>query len=109
MSSRASRVAVLKGAGTVIADASSVTGICAHGNPGMASAGMGDVLSGVIGALLAQGLDALQAASLGACLHSLAGDRAAALQGEVSLVATDLIPEMVALLKSATSTGIGQE
>ena len=102
-------VAVLKGAGTVIADASSVTGICAHGNPGMASAGMGDVLSGVIGALLAQGLDALQAASLGACLHSLAGDRAAALQGEVSLVATDLIPEMVALLKSATSTGIGQE
>ena len=94
-------VAVLKGAGSVIADAGGVLGICAHGNPGMASAGMGDVLSGVIGALLAQGCGPAQAAALGTCLHSLAGDRAAAVTGEMSLLATDLIPQMVSLLKQA--------
>ncbi len=101
LAEQVSGIAVLKGAGTVIADASEVLGICAHGNPGMASAGMGDVLSGVIGALLAQGQQPGEAAMLGTCLHSLAGDRAAARHGEVSLLATDLIAEMIDLLRPA--------
>jgi NAD(P)H-hydrate epimerase len=92
---------VLKGAGSVVADSGEVLGICAHGNPGMASAGMGDVLSGVIGALLGQGARPEDAAVLGTCLHSLAGDRAAAVCGQRSLLATDLLPQMVELLNAA--------
>ncbi len=98
---RVSGVAVLKGAGSVVADSGQLLGICAHGNPGMASAGMGDVLSGVIGGLLAQGYSPSEAAALGTCLHSLAADRAALEIGEVSLLATDLLPEMMALLAAA--------
>ena len=82
-------VAVLKGAGTVCA-AQRLLGICGHGNPGMATAGMGDVLSGVIGSLLAQGLGITQAATLGTCLHSHAADLAAQRIGQRGLVATDL-------------------
>ncbi len=98
LADRVGGVAVLKGAGSVVADATRVIGVCAHGNPGMASAGMGDVLSGVIGALLAQGHGPADAAALGTCLHSLAGDRAADRLGQVSLLATDLLPEMIELL-----------
>ena len=98
-----SGVAVLKGAGSVIAGPTGVLGICAHGNPGMASAGMGDVLSGVIGGLLAQGYAPTAAAALGTCLHSSAADLAAGLYGEVSLLATDLMPQMVELLRSRGS------
>ena len=113
LAERVQGVAVLKGAGTVIAvhdgatagPAGRCVGVCAHGNPGMASAGMGDVLSGVIGALLGQGLAPEGAAALGVCLHSLAGDRAAGQLGEMSLLATDLIGEMVSLLKSAAHPG----
>lgn len=108
LAQRVNGVAVLKGAGSVVAEADAVLGICAHGNPGMASAGMGDVLSGVIGALLAQGYSAAAAAGLGTCLHSLAGDRAAASLGQISLLATDLLPEMVTLLREAES-GIGHD
>jgi len=96
-------VAVLKGAGTLVADASGreaaeLLGVCAHGNPGMASAGMGDVLSGVIGGLLAQGLAPADAAVAGVCLHSLAADHAAARLGEPSLLATDLLEPIIAIL-----------
>lgn len=95
-------VAVLKGAGTVIAEAESgIVGICAHGNPGMATAGMGDVLSGVIGGLLGQGATPRAAAGIGVCLHSLAADRAALRLGEASLLATDLMPHMIELLRAA--------
>lgn len=95
-------VAVLKGAGTVIADADGgVVGVCAHGNPGMASAGMGDVLSGLIGGLLGQGAAPRAAAGLGVCLHSLAADHAARTLGEASLLATDLMAPMIELLRSA--------
>jgi ADP-dependent NAD(P)H-hydrate dehydratase / NAD(P)H-hydrate epimerase len=102
---RVAGVAVLKGAGSVVAghdpgapEGAVLLGVCAHGNPGMASAGMGDVLSGIIGALLAQGLDPRAAAVSGTCLHGLAGDRAAARTGQRSLIATDLVAAMVALL-----------
>jgi ADP-dependent NAD(P)H-hydrate dehydratase / NAD(P)H-hydrate epimerase len=81
---------VLKGAGSLIATADSVS-VSNYGNPGMATGGMGDVLSGVIGALLAQGLSVADAAQLGVCLHGRAGDLAAQ-AGERGTVATDLIP-----------------
>ena len=70
-------VAVLKGAGTLIAAGGSVRGVCVGGNPGMATAGSGDVLAGIVGALLARGLDAASAAELGVWLHARAGDEVA--------------------------------
>ncbi|MEP4486950.1 MAG: NAD(P)H-hydrate dehydratase [Halioglobus sp.] len=90
-------VAVLKGNGTLVRSASS-TLLCDYGNPGMASGGMGDVLSGVLGSLVAQGLSLTDAASLGVALHAAAADIAAAEEGERGLLATDLIPRMRALL-----------
>jgi NAD(P)H-hydrate epimerase len=82
---------VLKGAGTLIAAEGQIA-LCPYGNPGMSSGGMGDVLSGVLGALLAQHLTPQQAAALGVCLHSHAADCAAEEKGERGLLATDLIP-----------------
>ena len=95
-------VAVLKGAGSLVAAAidaqAHLVGVCAHGNPGMASAGMGDVLSGIIGGLLAQALDPLAAAVAGTCLHSYAADQAVTTVGQRSLLAMDLLPPMIAIL-----------
>lgn len=87
-------VVVLKGAGTLVDDAQAPLGLCDAGNPGMASGGMGDVLSGVIAALLAQGVVARQAASLGVYLHAAAADRAVRVDGERGLLATDLLPHL---------------
>jgi NAD(P)H-hydrate epimerase len=89
-------VAILKGYGSLIAGADEIL-LSDYGNPGMASGGMGDVLSGVIGSLLAQHMPALEAAALGVCLHGAAADIAAT-EGERGLAASDLIPEMRALL-----------
>src|SRR5207342_3217143 len=74
-------VVVLKGAGTIVAAPGRRSAIIGAGNPGMAVAGMGDVLTGVIAAMRAQGLPAFDAASCGALLHAAAGDAAAA-EGE---------------------------
>jgi NAD(P)H-hydrate epimerase len=102
LAQRCGDAAVLKGAGSLIAacprDEPVLLGVCAHGNPGMASAGMGDVLSGVIGALLGQGLSAPAAAVAGTCLHSYAGDRGAERMGRRSLLATDLLAALVDIL-----------
>jgi NAD(P)H-hydrate epimerase len=84
-------VCVLKGAGTLVATPNGQIGICTAGNPGMACGGMGDVLTGVIAGLLAQGLSTTEAAQLGVCLHGKAGDQAA-LEGERGLLPTDLLP-----------------
>ena len=83
-------VVVLKGAGTLVVTEQRVE-VCSAGNPGMASAGMGDVLTGVIAGLIAQGLGLEEAARLGVCLHAAAGDKAAQ-QGERGLIASDLLP-----------------
>jgi NAD(P)H-hydrate epimerase len=84
-------VAVLKGAGTLIRGPSHrPTGVCSQGNPGMAAGGTGDVLTGVVAALLAQGLGIEEAAACGVCLHAAAGD-AAASGGERGLLAGDLV------------------
>jgi NAD(P)H-hydrate epimerase len=86
-------VALLKGAGSLIASQSDgLVALSAAGNPGMASGGMGDVLTGVIAALVAQGLAPFAAAQAGAYLHGQAGDLAAQAGGERGLVATDLLP-----------------
>lgn len=90
-------VIVLKGAGTLTFDGD-VIHLCSDGNPGMASGGMGDVLSGVIGALLAQGLKPVDAARLGVFAHAQAADRCAAYQGERGLLATDLIDQLALVL-----------
>jgi NAD(P)H-hydrate epimerase len=100
---RVAGVAVLKGAGSLVAAMDGtgepgLLGVCAHGNPGMASAGMGDVLSGIIGGLMAQGLAGADAAVAGTCLHALAGDRAAASLGQRSVLAMDLMEPLMAIL-----------
>jgi len=88
-------VCVLKGAGTLVAsEADDTVWLCDRGNPGMASGGTGDVLTGAIAALRAQGLTPLDAARLGVWLHAGAGDRAAQHEGQIGLLAGDLIPEM---------------
>jgi NAD(P)H-hydrate epimerase len=83
-------VVVLKGAGSLIAHPDGRMAACPWGNPGMAVAGMGDVLTGVIAGLLAQGATAWEAACLGVGLHARAGD-AAAEAGERGLLASDLL------------------
>lgn len=88
-------VCVLKGAGTLVTAPRSdnnLIGICIAGNPGMASGGMGDVLSGIIGGLVAQKMELSPAAQLGVCLHSSAADMAAHDNGEIGLLALDLLP-----------------
>jgi len=90
LAKRYQAVVVLKGAGTLIANAHGELSVCPWGNPGMASGGMGDVLTGVIAGLLAQGFDAWKAARFGVALHALAGDAAASTGGEAGLIASDL-------------------
>jgi len=96
MAARFSAVVVLKGAGTVVAAPGQPPRVVAAGNPGMAVGGMGDLLTGVIAALLAQGLSPFDAAATGALLHGLAGDAAAA-DGQRGLLPRDLLPHLRAL------------
>ncbi len=87
---RYNAVAVLKGCGTVVADPAGHYGICTLGNPGMATAGSGDVLTGIIASLMGQGLSPWQAALAGVAAHALAGDRAADHLGVQGLMASDI-------------------
>lgn len=85
-------VAVLKGSGTLIDGCTTApVAVCSDGNPGMASGGMGDLLTGIIASLLAQGLDLNDAAVAGVCLHA-ASAAAAASDGEKGMLASDLFP-----------------
>ena len=81
-------ICVLKGSGTIVA-AEQKLFICNQGNPGMATAGMGDVLTGIISALVCQGLPLEEAAKMGVCLHAEAGDLASK-DGERGMIASDL-------------------
>jgi NAD(P)H-hydrate epimerase len=87
-------VTVLKGAGTVIADTSGPMWINMTGNPGMAKGGMGDALTGIIGAFLAQGMGPAEAARAGVFIHGLAGDLASEAVGERAMLASDLIEHL---------------
>jgi ADP-dependent NAD(P)H-hydrate dehydratase / NAD(P)H-hydrate epimerase len=91
LAKESSATVVLKGAGTLVANPGGTLWVNATGNPGMATAGSGDVLTGVVGALLARGLSTDEAAGAAVYWHGLAGDLAAAAVGEPSLVAGDLI------------------
>jgi len=86
-------VVALKGAGTVVTDGEKVY-VNKTGNPGMATAGAGDVLTGAIAALMGQDLDNFDATVLGVYIHGLAGDIAAEKMGQVSLMATDIIESL---------------
>lgn len=86
-------VAVLKGAGTIVVDAAGTPAICDIGNPGMATAGTGDALTGIIASFVAQGLALPDAARAGVFVHAEAGDRAAR-KGERGMIASDLIAEL---------------
>jgi ADP-dependent NAD(P)H-hydrate dehydratase / NAD(P)H-hydrate epimerase len=87
-------VVVLKGAGTLVAAPGQTTAVIAAGNPGMATGGMGDVLTGVIGALHAQHLPRFEAAVFGALMHGAAGDAAARIDGERGLLPSDMFPQL---------------
>jgi hydroxyethylthiazole kinase-like uncharacterized protein yjeF len=92
-------VVLLKGAGTLIHDGHE-TWLAKVGNPGLATAGSGDVLSGLIGSLMAQGLPPAEAAQLGVCLHGDAADLAVEETGMAGLQAGELLPYIRELLKS---------
>jgi len=94
LAARSGAVVVLKGAGTLVAVPEGAVYLNLTGNPGLATGGTGDVLSGLIAALWAQGLAPLDAARLGVYLHGSAGDLVAWQVGEVSLVAGDLGREL---------------
>lgn len=91
---------VLKGAGTIIASPDARSVVIDAGNPGMAVGGMGDLLVGCIAAMLAQGLSPRDAATVGALLHSAAGDAAAHEDGERGLLPSDLLPWLRRLANS---------
>ena len=90
---------LLKGAYTVLADPDGRVFINPTGNEGMASGGTGDVLSGILGALAAQGLSPLQTMNVGAYLHGRAGDLAASQRGTTGIIATDLIECLPAAIR----------
>jgi NAD(P)H-hydrate epimerase len=90
---RTGAVVVLKGAGTLVTDGERLF-VNATGNPGMATAGSGDVLTGVIASLLAQGMTPFDGAALGVHLHGLAGDLAASSLGEHGMIASDILDRL---------------
>ncbi|MCS7048822.1 MAG: NAD(P)H-hydrate dehydratase [Verrucomicrobiae bacterium] len=91
---------VLKGAHTVVTDPTGVLWVNATGNPGMAKGGMGDALTGILGAFLARGLAPLEAAKAAVYLHGVAGDLAAEALGQEALQTTDLIAQLPAAWQS---------
>ena len=90
-------VVILKGNGSLIYAEGNTT-LCDKGNPGMASGGMGDVLTGIVASLLAQGFSLTDAANVGVHLHASAGDTAAKGAGERGLLASDLMPSIRRLI-----------
>ncbi|WP_049622988.1 bifunctional ADP-dependent NAD(P)H-hydrate dehydratase/NAD(P)H-hydrate epimerase [Frateuria defendens] len=97
LAARYGAVVVLKGAGSLIADPDGRLDVCPWGNPGMAAGGMGDLLTGIVAALLGQGCTPWEAACLGVGLHARAGD-AAAREGERGLMPSDLLAPLRRLL-----------
>lgn len=93
-------IVVLKGANTVIADPSGDHYINITGNPGMATAGMGDVLTGMISSLIGEGIDPFKASVCAVFIHGMAGDVVASLKGQHGMIATDIIDAIPFLMDS---------
>ena len=93
---------LLKGSGSLTSSecAPDIIYLCSEGNAGMASGGMGDVLSGIVASLIAQGLSCVDALNCGICIHGEAGDLASRANGERGLRATDLFPFLAKLLNT---------
>jgi hydroxyethylthiazole kinase-like uncharacterized protein yjeF len=98
---------VLKGAGTVIADPSGEAYLNPTGGSGLATGGTGDVLTGAIAALLARGMDGLHAGALGAYVHGLAGDLAAAERGSIGMIAGDVLDALPDAYREIEASGAG--
>lgn len=97
-------IVVLKGHRTVVASPRGDVYENTTGNPGMATGGSGDVLTGIIAACIGRGLDAYDAACIGVWVHGLAGDRARAVYGETSLIASDIIAALPHVFKILQGT-----
>jgi len=95
-------IIILKGNNSIVTDGLKRFYINRSGNPGMATAGSGDVLSGIAGAFLAQGLDSFQAAKYATYIHGLAGDLAAKDKTEMGLIASDIIDRIPDALKMSS-------
>ena len=93
LANKTGTIVVLKGKGTIVTDGKKLY-VNKTGNPGMATGGTGDVLTGIITALAGQGLSNFDAATLGVYVHGLAGDIAAKKFGQISLIATDVIESL---------------
>ncbi len=96
-------VCVLKGHRTVVAGPGGKAYVNLTGNPGMASGGVGDVLTGMIASFIGQGIKPFDAAKLGVFLHGLAGDLAAKEKGEISLIASDVLSKLPQAIKLISS------
>ena len=108
VATRARATVILKGAASVVADASGEIYLNPTGNDGMASGGTGDVLTGIVAALLGRGMSALDAGVLGAYVHGRAGDIAACAVGRMALIAgelIDLLPDVYSELESGVYEG----
>jgi len=103
ISEKYNAVCILKGAGTITYFSEKLT-VCPFGNPGMATAGMGDVLSGILGTLAAQGVrqqfPLVEMAGSGVLLHAIAGDQVARQNGEKGMIASDLYPQIRGLINA---------
>jgi NAD(P)H-hydrate epimerase len=109
LSRETSAVVVLKGHRTVVASPDGSTAVNSTGNPGMATGGTGDVLTGVVGALLARGLPPFDAARLASYVHGDAGDRAAAERGTDGMIAQDLLDQLQAAMRQLRGVGGREE
>jgi len=104
LASTTGKIVVLKGAATVIAEPEGSCWVNTTGNPGMASGGTGDVLTGIIGGFLAQGIDILTSTKLGVYLHGLAADLAVKEQGGLTLLAAgDIIKNLISAIRSLSN------